>query len=75
MLIGIGKLGHPVMMTLTETGKDHLTTKKKDIAQPVKTFTKINNSRIKNIQAKFKKDTKNSMIGNLESIEVKFKVR
>ena len=71
MVIDIDK---PVTMKSQET-KELSTTKKKDIAQPVKTFTKIINIRILNILVKFKIDIKNSKIGNLESIEVKFKVR
>ena len=71
MVIDIDK---PVTMKCQET-KELSTTKKKDIAQPVKTFTKIINIRILNILVKFKIDIKNSKIGNLESIEVKFKVR
>jgi len=70
MEIGIGK---PV--TMKSTGKrEHSTTKKKDIAQPVKTCTKIIISRIKNILARCKRD-QNTKIGNPENIEVKFKVR
>ena len=62
-------------MTKSLEKRELLTTKKKDIEQPVKTSMKIINFRSKNIQVKFKIDIKNMMIGNLESIEVKFKVR
>jgi hypothetical protein len=72
MVIDIDK---PVIMTFQETEKELTTTRKKDIAQPEKTCTKINSSNIQNIPVKFKKDTKNLMIGNQKSIEVKFKVR
>jgi len=63
------------VMTKTQEKRELSTTKKKDIAQPVKTSMKIINLRIKNIQVKFKIDIKNMMIGNLENTEVKFKVR
>lgn len=63
------------VMTKSPEKRELSTTKKKDIEQPVKTSMKIINFRIKNIQVKFKIDIKNMMIGNLESIEVKFKVR
>ena len=63
------------VMTKSPEKRELSTTKKKDIEQLVKTSMKIINFRIKNIQVKFKIDIKNMMIGNLESIEVKFKVR
>ena len=63
------------VMTKSPEKRELSTTKKKDIEQPVKTSMKIINFRIKNIQVKFKIDIKNMMIGNLESIEVKFKVK
>jgi len=69
-------IGKPVMMTWPET-KEISTTKKKDIAQLAKTFTKIINFRILSTLVKFKigNKTKNMKIGNPESIEVKFKVK
>ena len=63
------------VMTKSPEKRELSTTKKKDIEQLVKTSMKIINFRIVNIQVKFKIDIKNMMIGNLESIEVKFKVR
>jgi hypothetical protein len=71
MMIDIGK---PVM-TKSPEKRELSITKKKDIAQPVKNSMKIINFRIKNIQVKFKIEIKNMMIGNLENIEAKFKVR